>query len=364
MYVKYYTLNDFRKEVFLPFGEEVEQGLREKMPYKQWRNLNSWSKHPDEYKMRVAREMVRRKEENGSFRDFPQWFVGPSSNHRTTPNPEGFDVDDNSFGEFLELIFLCDKIKFGPTSLVAFGKLGQTVEETSHALEKFTNVLQNIDKKKENNEMKFGNFDFGPVDSNVRMSMYGLAIKNSAGTYVAYDEKSKQIMDVDILNIDGANKFMYKVPVALREVRSGDVVVHARKPMFVQAIMVDGRLRVLDIYDGEEKTIVPARSPFGFDFITKVVSLIDFSSANCTNPFGNMLPLMLLSDSKSGDTDDLLPLMLMTSGNMDMSNPMMMYFLAGNRTNDPLALAMLMGAFNKPTHSCACGDNCSHKTDK
>jgi hypothetical protein len=237
---------------------------------------------------------------------------------------------------------------------------GESLEDSvKHIIENITNL--NVGKEKENKTMNF-NFDFGPVDSSVRMSLYGMAIKNASGSYVAYDSKSKQIVDVDILNFEGANKFMYKMPVAIKDVRSGDVVVHCRKPMFVNKVQGDGRLKVLDIYTGEEKTIVPTTSPFGFNFITKVVSLVDMTGvANAENPFGNLLPFLLLSDDKN---DDMLPLALMAGGNMDMSNPMMMYALMGNRTNDPMVLALAMGAFNKPTHTCTCGGNCHCDTDK
>lgn len=218
-------------------------------------------------------------------------------------------------------------------------------------------------EEKENKTMNF-NFDFGPVDSSVRMSMYGMAVKNANGNYVAYDVANKRIMDVDILNFEGANKFMYKMPVAVKDVAVGDIVVHMRKPMIVMNIHGDNTFTVVDVYNGEEKVIIPANSPFGWSFMTKVVSFINFGSADASNPFGNMLPLLLLSDSKSKD-DNLLPLMLMAGGNMDMSNPMMMYALMGNRTNDPMMLMLAMGAFNKPAaHTCACGGNCGHAEAK
>jgi hypothetical protein len=152
------------------------------------------------------------------------------------------------------------------------------------------------------------------------------------------------------------------VPVALNAVASGDVVVHQGKPMFVQAVFADGRLKVLDVYNAEEKTIVPPRSPFGFDYITKIISLFDFSNADTNNPFGNMLPFLMLSDSKSTDKDNLLPLMLMANGGkIDTSNPMLMWALMGNRTNDPMMLALMMGNFNAPAHTCTCGGNCKSK---
>ena len=108
-------------------------------------------------------------------------------------------------------------------------------------------------------------FDFGPVDSSVHMSLYGMAIKNASGTYVAYDVKTGSIMDVDIINFEGANKFMYKMPVALSAVQIGDVIVHSKHPMFVSEVDIEtNRMVAVDIYDGEEKVIVPTQSPFGF----------------------------------------------------------------------------------------------------
>ena len=230
-------------------------------------------------------------------------------------------------------------------------------------IEKTVNKINNNAKKKENKEML--KFDFGPVDSSVHMSLYGMAIKNASGTYVAYDKVNKQIMDVDILNFEGANKFIYKMPATLAQIAAGDVIIHARKPMFVQEVREDNRLSVMDIFDGEEKVIVPSVSPFGFNFVTKVVSLFDFSNttANEANPFGNMLPFLLMSDSKSSDKDNLLPLLFMMNGNTDMAqNPMMLWALMGNRTNDPMMLAMLMGGFGAKPNGC--GGNCSCHKDK
>lgn len=381
MEVKYYTFNDFRQTLFLPFGGMVDLGLYKKMPYKQWRNLNSWSRDPQYEQMRIAREMVRRKEEDGVYRDFPQWFVGPSDHNKTVPNPEVFDINDNSFGNYLENTFIRnviqgttisgDEIKsaiYSPMEDMCEGLA--TFADTSNKItanldEMIDKLCKQIDdyynKEKENNEMKFGNFDFGPVDSSVRMSLYGMAIKNASGTYVAYDAKNDSIMDVDILNFEGGNKFMYKMPAALKTVRGGDVIIHARKPMFVQMVQMDGRLKVLDIYDGEEKTIVPAQSPFGFDFVTKVVSLINFGVADKENPFGNMLPWLLMNDSNGKDNDALLMFAMMGDGtNSFANNPLMLYALMNKdgKSNDLLPMLMLAqcGFGAQPT---GCSGNCS-----
>lgn len=208
-------------------------------------------------------------------------------------------------------------------------------------------------KRKENNKMKFGNFDFGPcTNDNVRMSMYGIAIKNAAGTYVSYDAASGEIIDVDVFNFDGG-KYMFKLPVAIKDVKIGDVIIHNRTPMFVVGFAENtGDLIAVDIRAGEKKTIMPMRNMFHFDFVTKIVSLFDMNGMTQPSsdmPFGNMLPLMMMSDdNKDMDMKDILMMsMLANGGNMSNMNPMLLYFLAfdeadGTSMKDKLLPMMLL----------------------
>lgn len=208
-------------------------------------------------------------------------------------------------------------------------------------------------KRKENDKMKFGNFDFGPcANDNVRMSMYGIAIKNAAGTYVSYDAASGEIIDVDVFNFDGG-KYMFKLPVAIKDVKVGDVIIHNRTPMFVVGFAENtGDLIAVDIRAGEKKTIMPMRNMFHFDFVTKIVSLFDMNGMTQPSsdmPFGNMLPLMMMSDdNKDMDMKDILMMsMLANGGNMSNMNPMLLYFLAsdeadGTSMKDKLLLMMLL----------------------
>ena len=229
---------------------------------------------------------------------------------------------------------------------------------------------------KENKNMKF-NFDFGPVNaSTVRMSMYGLAVKNKAGTWVSYDAATGNIVDVDVFNFDGA-KFLYKMPVAVKDIAAGDVVIHNSAPMFVLSVGTQ-TLSVVDVISGERKDIMLATSPFGFNFATKVVNFLGnmmTGAATAENPFGNMWMLMAMSGDNK-DMKDMLPMMLMANGSLDMSNPMMLMALMGDGKIDPMML-MAMSTFNKPAatatsgchcggssgHTCSgsCGGNCSHE---
>lgn len=201
-------------------------------------------------------------------------------------------------------------------------------------------------KEEEDNKMnnKIFNFDFGPIKSdNVRMSMYGLAVKNRSGNYVAWDKANESIMNVDILNFNG-DGLMYKMPVPIKDIKDGDIIIHNRVPMFVVEVY-EKTLGVIDIYSGEKKNIILSKSPFGFDFATKVVSIMDFCAMNDDapsedNPFGNMWPLLMLNDSGSIDP---MALAFMCAGKGDGANLMMMYaLLASKGNNDNLLPFMLM----------------------
>ena len=206
----------------------------------------------------------------------------------------------------------------------------------------------NVDNKKGNKKMKAFNFDFGPCTTdNIRMSMYGLAVKNANGTWVSYNPESKEIIDVDVFNFDGG-KFLYKMPVAIKDVKVGDIVIHNRKAMFVIDVSETG-MTAIDPQAGEEKKILLTKSPFGFNFATKVVSLFNMTSDAPTPdaPFGNMLPFLMMSEN-SGEFDMNTMLMLSMmggQGGMDFSkNPMMMYFLMKDSKNaDDLLPLMFMG---------------------
>ena len=138
-----------------------------------------------------------------------------------------------------------------------------------------------------------------------------------------------------------AGDFLYKMPVAIKDVKAGDVVIHNRTPMFVVEVH-DSTLKVVDVREGTEKEIYLTKSPFGFNFATKVVSLMDMSGAKAdeSNPFGNMLPFLMLGDGKSVDP---MMIMLASGGKMDMSNPMMLYFLMKDGNKNDMLPFMLMG---------------------
>lgn len=209
-----------------------------------------------------------------------------------------------------------------------------------------TNISENKEEKKDMNFFK--NFEFGPVKNDtVRLSPYGLAVKNLDGSWVAYDGSSDSIIDVDVFNFEGKN-LIYKIPAVPSSIKVGDVIVHQGKAMCVVADVCEGDTcaSVIDPRAGESKEILFCRSPFGFNFVTKLVSLLDMSGidANPDNPFGNLWPLALMGD-KDCDAATMMAFMMMSNGGdcqFDMSNPMMMYALMSGDNKDMLLPMMLM----------------------
>jgi hypothetical protein len=225
---------------------------------------------------------------------------------------------------------------------------GQYVEDIID--EATGNSIKN--RKEKDNMDLIKNFDFGScANDKVKVSMYGIAVQNAAGTWVSYDPKTGKIIDVDILNFDG--KYLYKMPVAIKDIAAGDVVIHNRKPMFVSKIE-DGKILAIDPAAGEEKVIMLTTNMFGFDFATKVINLFEgfTGGASADAPFGNMFPLMMLADNKN---NDMLPFMLMMNGSkMDSFNPMMMYFLMkDNKGDNDMLPFLLMSNFG-----CNCNCDC------
>lgn len=210
--------------------------------------------------------------------------------------------------------------------------------------------LNKKEEKEKESMIKGINFDFGPcTNDNVRMSMYGLAVKNGNGEWVSYNASTKQIVNVDILNFDGG-KYMFKMPVAIKDIAVGDIIIHNRVPMFVTKVSNEGNaVTAVDARAGEEKRVLPTTSPFGFNFVTKVVSMFTAFESTPTPdaPFGNFLPFMLMGEDNKEIDPVMLMMMMQGNGGANMfSNPMMLYFLCGDKVKDNMLPLMMM--MNQP----------------
>ena len=215
-------------------------------------------------------------------------------------------------------------------------------------LQSLRTELENMKKKEEEKSMKFNSitkdFRFGKVND-VRMSIYGPAFNTSfgGGEWLAYDKANEDWVDVSPFNFDMKFPVFYMMPVAKDKVATGDFIMHCGT--WVRIVDFDDALRPIaeDPWKKEIITIMPTKNMFGFDFYTKLVNVFgDFAGqASKDNPFGNMLPFMMMSDG--GKMEDMLPMLMMMGGQFDMSNPMMLMAMCGDgKMSDMLPLMMMM----------------------
>lgn len=178
---------------------------------------------------------------------------------------------------------------------------------------------------KENDTMKMPamNFNFGPFTEPgvVALSPYGIAVRTTKGEYLTYNAATGATVDVTGFTFD-FQKMIYKMPAAIKDLRAGDMVLHRSKPMYVQSIEEDG-IHCIDILNSEAKIIVPVTSIFGFNYVTKVVSLMNVNAGapSTENPFGNLMPFMMMSSIMGDDSDNDFSKMMMVSMMMGGSNP-------------------------------------------
>lgn len=277
-----------------------------------------------------------------------------NSNYDLTNSKISSNLDWNQVSSTNWTISTAQPVDYGSVSIKTdeFAKQDQVnrIDDRLNLLEK--TLKEQINTKKEDKKMKMFNFDFGPIKDNdaIRMSPYGLAVKNVNGTYQAYDKKNGEIMDVDIFNFKADNMF-FKIPVAIDAIEAGDVIIFNRRPCFVFGFSEQGDVIAIDIAMGEKKTILPSKSPFGFNYITKIVSLVDNmfggEAPSAENPFGNILPFMLMNEDNSS-MKDMLPMMMLMNGNAGGTmDPMMLYFMMKADKGDTDSMLPFLLMMNK-----------------
>lgn len=293
------------------------------------------------------------------YDDYIDIYNSLSVDDRETVIYQRHKIDDCSFGKWLYDNYFSPDAKIQQSLLTSSSAAYQNLSVKENNLSSFEKEYQSLwikesdliesnnNNNKEKNKMNSGfNFDFGPcTDNNVRISMYGIAVKNTAGEWVSYNPATNEIINVDIFNFENGGKYLYKMPVALKDITVGDVIIHNKVPVFVLAINEDGSIRATDVRAGENKDIILTKNMFGFDFATKIVSLFSMFGQSPTpdQPFGNFLPFMLMNDNN--DIDPMLVL-AMTQGGFGSftQNPMMLYFLMENKCDNKNLLPLMMMA--------------------
>lgn len=285
-------------------------------------------------------------------------------NYLTTSNPYSTGKWFEKIGSAaLENTITFDDLARAVTIADDWKKEKEVREKTTNIVEdiqKISNTLSKIHEKE--NKPMFENimskFEFGRVtNTNVKMSMSGIAFKDKDRGWIAFDNEGGAI---DVTGLVFDLPLMYCMPVAVKDVQIGDYIRHNDCWVKVMDENERGNLVCLNPWNHEEAVVVPVKSPFGFDFVTKLMCLgedmFKGSDASAQSPFGSMLPLMLMMNEGS-NSDSMLPLMLMMQNNggaLDMSNPFMLMALMGdkNGSKNDLMLPLMYSMMAKKEHKC------------
>ena len=207
-----------------------------------------------------------------------------------------------------------------------------------------TLILPETKKESKMNFLSSLNINCGKVDDpNLTASLNGVAIKGLDGQFRAYDKSKDKIMNVTGLTL--GNDYLYILPCALKDVKVGDVIVNADTFVTVVKVHNDGTFTVVDPKASEQKIAVPAQNIFGFNYVSKIVNLLDgMINPSDDNPFGiNPLMFVLLDETKSNNNSNLLlaAMLMGQNGDMDISS-MLPFLLMGKGDNNMLAMFALM----------------------
>ena len=340
--IKLWTAEE-AKEYLIHIQELVDKKIIPRIPYKIWKEIKNYSNASQEDKdlhLIIDYDCTGRItcQTCNKYDFFPLKSIDAEWKHDDLEA----DCDLNYYSEVWD-----DYLKVK--------NLTQTENTISTSNEPIINIQAQVNKNpvkimtvdtERKEEKNMFNFDFGVYNTDaVRFSPYGLAVYNSGSSkYVAYDQANAALMDVDIINFKMDN-MLYKIPVAIKDVTEGDIIMHNKRPVIVIKVCGnENKLKAVDPATAEEKVILPIKSPFKFDFVTKVVSVMDFSNtkASESSPFGNFLPFMLMSNSDNAEMNPFMMMALMGNNGFELDNPLMLMALAGNNNAEMGKMLPLM----------------------
>ena len=203
-----------------------------------------------------------------------------------------------------------------------------TTEEKNMSKNMFGNMFKN---------MKFGSFNTEAV----KYSFNGIAFKTSGGDYVIYNDDFTFTNVADMV-IDMP---VFAMPVSREQISVGDVIRHNNDWVIVNEVS-DAEIKVAKPWTKEIVTVIPETSIFGFSFYTKIVNPFEGlgKEANADNPFGNILPFLMMQNDGGDSMNPMMMAMMFGGGKIDMSNPMMMYMMMSqNKEIDPMMMMLMMG---------------------
>lgn len=271
---------------------------------------------------------------------------------RLLQSPNGnIELQLNSISDYIEAApyvgtnyidnMICTSAKYNVQTFKEDGTVNK--EDWDRTVECYRNAKENLLKRKEENKMnnifKDMNFTFGKFEGDeIAYSYNGIAFKNANGSYSTYNIETNTMTNVSDMIIKLPK---YVLPVAKAALKSGDVIIFKGKIYVVKENKEDS-INAVDPVAGVSADLIPEKSLFGFDYYSRVLNVMDSFSANAENPFGNMLPFMLMD--KDSD-NSMLMMMMFAQGGKDM-NAMLPFLMMKDKEFDPM-MFFLFNQMNK-----------------
>ena len=219
------------------------------------------------------------------------------------------------------------------------------------------NSTDNTEEEKSMFDKMMKNIEFGKVNtSDLAYTFNGICFRDADGNYTSLNPDGTftnvydMVMDIPI----------YVMPVGKDQIKVGDIIKYFDK--WVMIAQIDNTtITTIDPWTREIRVIIPEKSVFGFDYYTKVIDIFSGININAdsSNPFGIILPFMMMSDKS--DIDPMMLMMMMNGQNLNGMNPMMMYMMmskdSGIKKDNMLPLMMMMNNGMFGGNSCNCGNS-------
>lgn len=199
---------------------------------------------------------------------------------------------------------------------------------TDHSITTYTNCTGDTNKKnnqKEKKSMKKSKFNIKGLENAGRklegifavpLMGKGTAVK-MGDSFFTFDKEAKTLSDVSdfVMELPIPGLVM---PVAIKDLKVGDIVFHENKLVFVSAVSANSFKVLLE--SGEEKTVSKVGNALmpQMTFVEKVMNPfgeIDFGGGDGSNPFSN--PLMMMAfmgneDEEDSKMSDVMTMMMMS----------------------------------------------------
>jgi hypothetical protein len=246
--------------------------------------------------------------------------------------------------------FYCTQVRFDP--VIEIIQNTPVPAQDEEKLYETKEVFLRDKEEEKNKQMSnifgnlFDNITFGRIETrSIKYSVRGIAFVDKNDRYFVYE--NGQAIDMTGMTMDMP---VFSIPTSIEQIKAEDVIFYKDRYVIIKEIQTDG-LKVIDPINGEITTIIPEKSLFGFDFVNKIVDIFNGMSmaADKDNPFGNLLPLMMLNNEEAYDGGNKMfqYFLMAQSGGIKNFNEMvpMIMLMSGDKRNlnDMLMLQMMSG---------------------